>query len=80
MPTIIWTRSSPIIRHWVPTLTDALKHQMIKDYRKSPELASEIMKQFRDSHQSARENDKERMQAASLDPSILDSSDDETEA
>lgn len=63
-----------------PPMTEAAKQQLIKEYKISPELIEDVMQQFGDGYQSAKEKDKAKMLAASLDPSILDSLDEEPEA
>lgn len=60
--------------------TEALQQQIISKYKKSPELTEDIVRQFGEGYQDAKVWMKERMQAASLDPNILDSSDEESEA
>lgn len=54
--------------------------QFIAEYKKFPELVKVVMSQFGDDYQSAKSKMKERMVAAGLDPNILDSSDEESEA
>lgn len=63
-----------------PSMTEAAKHQFIVVYKASPELIEEVMKQFGDGYQSERTRDKAKMLAVDPDPSILDSSDEKSEA
>lgn len=61
-------------------MTEVVKQNLITEYRKSPELTEEVMKQYGDKYSSARAKDKTKMLVAGLDPSLLDSSDEESEA
>lgn len=60
-----------------PLLTEEAKQQIILEYRGSPELVNEVVKQFDLGYQDARARDKAKMQAQNLDLDLLDSSDDD---
>lgn len=61
-------------------MTEAAKQQYIAEYMISLKLKEAVMEQFSDGYQSVKEKDKAKMLAADLDPSILDSSEEESEA
>lgn len=62
-----------------PPMAEETKQKLIIEYRRSPELTEEVLKQYGDKYSSVRAKDKAKMLAAGLDPSILDSSDDESD-
>lgn len=62
------------------TVSEADRQRIIKEYKESPKLAEKIIMQFFEGYQSHKEKVKAKMLATDLDPSILDSSDEESEA
>lgn len=60
-------------------LIKVLQHQVISEYKKSPKLTEDVVRQFSEGYQDAKVQMKERIRAAGLDPKILDSSDEEDE-
>lgn len=63
-----------------PPLTEALKQQIITEYKESLELTEVIVRQFGEGYQDAKAMMKEKMRTPGLDPKVLDSFDEEDEA
>lgn len=60
-------------------LTEALLHQVISNYKKSPKLTEDIVRQFGEGYQDAKMRIKAKMHVVGLDPKIFDSFDEEDE-
>lgn len=62
-----------------PTMTEAVKQQIIDEYKESPNLIEKIVLQFFEGYQDHKEKIRAKMIAADLDTKILDSSNDDSE-
>lgn len=61
-------------------ISEANKQKIIDEYKTSPELTDVVLGQFDEGYQHAKAKIKAKMMAAVLDPQLLDSSDEESEA
>lgn len=68
------------LRDLGPPLTEDLRKQVCEEYRRSDEISSEIMKIHSESYELCRSRGKEKLIAVNVDPSLLDSSEEEDNA
>lgn len=73
-------RELRVLRDLGPPLTEDLRREVQQDYRKSAELNEEIVQMFSDGYDECRSKDKARLVTAKVNPTILDSSEDEAES
>lgn len=61
-------------------MTEVSKQWIITEYKASPELTEFVLGQFDEDYQNSKGRMKAKILAADLDPQLLDSSDEESEA
>lgn len=58
-----------------PPLTEAVRQQIITEYKESPELIEAVIRQLDEGYQDTNTRMRERMRTTGLDPKVLNSSD-----